>query len=429
MAKIAIIGAGPMGLACAYELLKHHHAVDVYEADDRVGGMSAHFDFKGMSIERYYHFICKPDTSLFELLNELGLAQSLKWRDTSMGYYFNGKMYDWGNPIALLKFSPLSFVDRLRYGLHMFYCTKIRNWTKLDTQEASMWIKGWIGERAYNILWKRLFALKFFEFANNLSAAWIWSRIKRVGTSRKSLFQEQMGYLDGGSDALLHTLHKSITAKGGQIFLNSPVASITADRKENTKILTVHGQQHRYDIVISTIPLPFVPKMITGLSPAVTEKYTAIKNIGVVCLLFKLKKSISRHFWLNISDETIEIPGIIEFSNLRPLPHHVVYVPFYLPQTHPKYRRPDQDFITESMGYLKKLNPDFRDDDVIDVHVSRYGFAQPICPPEFMRNLPPIKSETPGLYIVDTSHYYPEDRSISESVRLGREVAKMMLSQ
>jgi protoporphyrinogen oxidase len=426
MAKIAVIGAGPMGLACAYELLKQRHTVDVYEADDRVGGMSAHFDFNGLSIERYYHFICKPDSSLFELLSELGLTQSLKWRNTSMGYYFNGRMYDWGNPVALLKFSPLRLLDRIRYGLHMFYCTKISNWKNLDSQEASVWITQWIGGQAYHVLWKRLFALKFFEYANNLSAAWIWSRIKRVGTSRKSLFQEQMGYLDGGSDTLLTKLGTAITTRGGQISLQSPVESITLDPPTNSKILTVAGQKHRYDIVISTIPLPFVPKMITGLSSVVTEQYQAIKNIGVVCLLFKLKKSISRHFWLNISDETIEIPGIIEFSNLRPLPHHVVYVPFYLPQTHPKYRRPDQEFIAESLGYLKKLNPDFTEADVIDVHVSRYGFAQPICPPEFMRDLPPIKSETPGLYIVDTSHYYPEDRSISESVRLGREVANMI---
>jgi hypothetical protein len=28
-----------------------------------------------------------------------------------------------------------------------------------------------------------------------------------------------------------------------------------------------------------------------------------------------------------------------------------------------------------------------------------------------------------GLVLADTSHYYPEDRSISESMRLGRELA------
>ena len=49
-------------------------------------------------------------------------------------------------------------------------------------------------------------ALKFFEFAENISAAWIWTRIKRVGTSRKSLLQEELGYIEGGSQTLVNAL-------------------------------------------------------------------------------------------------------------------------------------------------------------------------------------------------------------------------------
>ncbi len=37
--KIAIVGAGPAGLAAAYYLLKRGHEVDIYEASDRPGGM------------------------------------------------------------------------------------------------------------------------------------------------------------------------------------------------------------------------------------------------------------------------------------------------------------------------------------------------------------------------------------------------------
>ena len=42
--QIAVIGAGPMGLMSAYELAKKGHQVTLYESDDRIGGMSAHFD-------------------------------------------------------------------------------------------------------------------------------------------------------------------------------------------------------------------------------------------------------------------------------------------------------------------------------------------------------------------------------------------------
>ena len=73
--KIAIIGAGPMGLACAHHLLAKGYAVEIFEADDRIGGMSACFDLGGMRIERYYHFLCKTDFALFDLLGELGLSE------------------------------------------------------------------------------------------------------------------------------------------------------------------------------------------------------------------------------------------------------------------------------------------------------------------------------------------------------------------
>ena len=45
--KIAVIGAGPMGLAVAYQLAKDGYYPVVFEADDRIGGQAASFDFDG----------------------------------------------------------------------------------------------------------------------------------------------------------------------------------------------------------------------------------------------------------------------------------------------------------------------------------------------------------------------------------------------
>ncbi|MCC6915526.1 MAG: FAD-dependent oxidoreductase, partial [Rhodospirillaceae bacterium] len=70
MAKVAVIGAGAMGLAAAYHLAKAGHSVEVFEADKVAGGMAAHFDLGGLSIERFYHFICKADQPTFDLLDE-----------------------------------------------------------------------------------------------------------------------------------------------------------------------------------------------------------------------------------------------------------------------------------------------------------------------------------------------------------------------
>ena len=84
--KICVIGGGPMGLALTYRLLQHGHAVDLFEADDRLGGMSASFDFDGIRLERYYHFVCGPDSHTFRLLDELGIGDQLTWSRNRDGF-------------------------------------------------------------------------------------------------------------------------------------------------------------------------------------------------------------------------------------------------------------------------------------------------------------------------------------------------------
>ncbi len=96
--SVAVIGAGPMGLAAAYRLAQAGASVTVLERDDRIGGMSAHLDFAGTRIERYYHFVCAPDRTTFDWLREFGLDDRLRWTETKMGFYFRGRLYDWGGP-------------------------------------------------------------------------------------------------------------------------------------------------------------------------------------------------------------------------------------------------------------------------------------------------------------------------------------------
>jgi protoporphyrinogen oxidase len=424
--RIAVLGAGPMGLAVAYQLAKDGHNPVVFEADDRVGGMTAMFDFNGLRIERYYHFHCTSDTDFLKVLEELGLDKKMRWVETKMGYWYQKRLQAWGNPVALLRFKGLSLIAKFRYGLHAFLSVKRNDWKPLDGVEATGWIKRWVGAEAYEVLWRRLFDYKFYDYTNNLSAAWIWSRIRRIGRSRYSLFREKLGYLEGGSETLLQGLQAYIASNGGEFRLSTPVSKV---RIEAGKVTGIESGDtfEPFDKVISTIPLPYVPRLMPDLPTDILNQYASKKNIAVVCVIAKLRKPVTDNFWLNINDEDMDIPGLVEYSNLRPLDQHIIYVPFYMPGEHPKYAEPDEVFLNKVRDYVKTINPTLNDNDFLDLRASRYRFAQPICPPNYLEGLPPVALPTNGLWVADTSYYYPEDRGISESIGFGRDMAKKAL--
>ncbi len=425
MSRFAVIGSGPMGLMAAMELLRNGHQVDIYERDDRIGGMSADFDFDGLRIERYYHFICKTDFPLFKLLDDLGMSERLHWTDTKMGYYYQGKLYKWGTPWALLGFPHLSLVDKVRYALHVIFTKGIKDWTALDKENARDWITRWIGPRAYKVMWEKAFALKFFEYQNDLSASWIGTRIKRVALSRRNLMNESMGYLEGGSAVLLEKMAAEVRRRGGRILLSRPIEEVTSSGGQVTGIRTPQGHE-TYDSVVSTAPIQYVPKLVPGLPPEFASKVGAIENIPVACVILKLAHPASENFWMNISDERIAIPGLIEYSNLNPGTkpgEHIVYAPYYMPKTHPKWQWSNQQLIDEVLGYLPMINPDFKPKWVLATHCHRYEYAQTICPPGFQQMLPDMKTPLGGFFMADTAYYYPEDRSINESIATGQQLA------
>lgn len=422
MAGVAVIGAGAMGLATAYHALKAGHDVVLYEGDTIPGGMAAHFDFGGLSIERFYHFVCKADQPLFDLMDELGIADKMVWRKTSMGYFIDGEHYPWGDPISLLTFPKLSLLSKVRYGLQVFIQTKRSDWSVLENVNAKEWLMKGLGPNAYDMLWRRLLDLKFFEYADNISAAWIATRIKRVGTSRKSLLQEELGHVQGGSQTLVSALVEAIERLGGAIKLRAPVEEIVCEEGA-VKGVRTGGRFDAYEYVVSTVPTPFVPQLIPALPPQSKAQYESINNIAVVCVVLKLRKPVTRHLWLNINDERIEVPGFVEFSNLRSFPDTVLYAPYYMPQTHPKFSNDSEAFVDETFNYVQMINPEIGEDDLLDSKVGRLRYAQPVCEPGFASKIPPVQTPIAGLQVADTCFYYPEDRGVSESVRLGREMA------
>jgi protoporphyrinogen oxidase len=235
--------------------------------------------------------------------------------------------------------------------------------------------------------------------------------------------QEELGYIEGGSQTLVNALCSAILQSGGRIHTRRAAQKVLVQDGRVTGVSTANGVVPA-DEVICTVPTPLISAMVPDLPADWKVRYDSILNTGVCCLVFKLKRSISPHFWVNISDPDIAIPGIVEFSRLRSVgDQSVVYVPYYMPADNVKFTWTDKQLLDEAFAFLQKLQPELTPEDVIAAHVARLRYAQPVCEPGFAAKIPSVQTPVKGLQIADTCFYYPEDRGISESVRFGREMA------
>ncbi len=189
-----------MGLATAYYLNKKGHEVTILEKEEEVGGLSRSEEIlPGFRWDRFYHVVLTTDNALLDFIDELGLTEDIKFRETKTGFYTDGQLHSMSSILEFLQFKPLSLIDKLRLGAGIFYASKIRNWKRLEKKTAKAWLTRVFGRRNYEKMWEPLLRAKLGAAKDKISAAFIWSTIRRYyGTREKSSKKEMMGCAHGG---------------------------------------------------------------------------------------------------------------------------------------------------------------------------------------------------------------------------------------
>lgn len=427
--QAVVIGGGPAGLAAAHTLAKGGAQVTLVDAAPVLGGLASSFDVQGTRIERYYHFICRGDDDLVEILDELGLSGKLHWRDSRMAYFVDGTLYPFLTPLELLRFRPLSLLDRIRAGVAVKLAQRMREET-LAPQKAVGWLKRMFGERAYRVIWEPLMRFKFSEHAPEISAAWIWARMVRLSRSRTSPWREELGYIEGGSQVVLEGLGRDIEVRGGRILLKAAVEQILIRDGRATGV-RVGGETLPAGTVISTVTTSRFRRLAAGLEGDYLERLARIPTIGIFCLFLRLSRQVTPFFWVNTNDRRVPFAGMIEYTNLNPVPElggdHVLYVPQYLSADDPRYAEDDETILRRYTDALALIHPAF-DRSWVRFHaVFRDRFAQPICLTDYRTTTPSIATPVPNLFLTDSSQLHPHDRTISGSFGIGRQAGRLAL--
>jgi protoporphyrinogen oxidase len=428
--RVVVIGGGPAGIKAAHTLVKAGVDVTLLEGSSVLGGLASSFDVQGVRIERYYHFVCKGDDHLVDTLAELGLSHRLRWRDSRMAYFVDGRLYPFLTPLELLRFAPLSLADRVRAGAAVKLAQRMRE-EDLAEERAIPWLKRLFGESAYRVIWEPLMRFKFAEHAPDISAAWIWARMVRLSRSRTSPWREELGYVEGGSKVVLEGLGRDFEARGGRVVLAAAVERIAIEGGRATGV-RVDGETIPADAVISTATTSRFRQMAPDLDGPYVEGLARIPTIGIFCLFLRLARPVTPFFWVNTNDPRVPFAGMIEYTNLNPLPElggdRILYVPQYLSADDPRYAQRDEEVLRRYTDALALIHPAFDRSWVKFSAVFRDRFAQPICLTDYRRTTPSVQTPVENLFLTDSCQLHPHDRTISGSFGLGLEAARRALT-
>jgi len=422
--KIAIVGAGITGLTAAYDLAKQGHAVTVYEAHPYAGGLAAGFRDERWEwpLDRFYHHWFASDLDVAALIDELGARDRLFFPRPTTSIYHQGRIYPFDSPLRVLRFTPISLVDRLRVGLVTLYLRLTRNWQPLEGITAEEWTRRAVGGRAYEVLWKPLLVSKFGEeHYRDVNMAWLWARLHKR-TAR-------LGYFVGGFQGFADLLVERVRAQGGEVRLEAAVHAVRHVAEGCLRLETAAGSAD-YEQVVATCS----PQEMLWLTPDLPADYAAqlahLKSMGALVLVLALRHSlVSRHYWINIpAGEGFPFMGLVEHTNYISPQHyggdHLVYCGDYLPPEHPSFAYTREQLLEAYLPGLVKINPDFRLDWVRASWMFTETYAQPVPGLHHSRHVPPLQTPIPGLWLANMSQVYPWDRGSNYAVELGRRVAR-----
>jgi protoporphyrinogen oxidase len=433
--RVGIIGGGYTGLTAAYELQKQGYSVTVLEKYGQWGGQAATLPLLDTRIEYFYHHLFDSDTHVLGLMDELGIGHQLRWIESKVGWYSNGQIYDLVTPLDLIRFSPVSLINRIKLGLMYLYLPQVNDWKRFEQITARDWILRYMGQEIYDKFWGPLLRGKYGELADQVSMTWLWGKIKVRGTSRQGASaKEKLAYPLGSFEIITGALVDRLQAGGADMRLNQEVLKLTTAPDDPCRIAAVVTRKETlpFDIVIATVPgynlLEIGPPAL--LDGDYASQLRSVRYQAAMVLLMVSQKSLSRIYWMNIADRTMPFVAVVEHTNYVPPSEyqgrHLIYVSNYLERDDPHYAMKSSELFDLYKPYLKKINPAFDPAWIERKIVFRADAGQPVITCNYSERIPDHRTPLKGLYLANTLQIYPEDRGTNYAVRLGKIISRIV---
>lgn len=197
--KVAVVGAGYAGLACAVELADAGVAVEVFEASRTLGGRARAVELDGMTVDNGAHILAGAYRETLRLLEKVGAG------------------------ITALKRHPLhlEFPGHVKVAAPKLPAPLHLGWALLTAQGLSF------KEKLAAIRFMRAQQARGFRLPADMSAADLFAAHRQPERVRRFLWEP----------LCLAALNTPVTAASAQVFLNVLRDSLAADRAASDLLL------------------------------------------------------------------------------------------------------------------------------------------------------------------------------------------------
>jgi len=419
--KTIIIGAGPAGVSCGYNLIKKGAKVKLYEASKNIGGMSRSFDLWGQRVDLGPHRFFSKQKEINNFFTELIKDDfTLVKRQTRI--YYRQRFFEYplklGNVLINL---PVVVIFQILYffGLQMINPIK-------KPKNFEEWVSNRFGKKLFEIFFKHYTEKLWGMKCSEIDADWAAQRIKTLtllgaikaavfgnkGNKHKTLI-DQFAYPKNGSGTLYERAANYITTNGGNINLETPIKRVLLNDANNkvTGVELTDGTVDKAENIVSTMP---ITTLIKGFENVPEKVQKAINNLSfrntILVYLEIDQANLFSDNWLYIHSPDVKHGRITNFRNWCPSLNKnkkttILCLEFWCFENEKIWTDKDINIIKIANDEIYKINLISKETKVLNSEVVRVPKCYPVYKIGYQKNMDIIIS-----YLNDIKGLHPIGR-------------------
>ncbi len=448
---VIVIGAGPAGLTCAYELTRLGYRPLVLERNDRVGGLARTEEIDGYRFDigghRYHTQVAEVEALWRDLLGD-----DLIERPRLSRIFYQGRFFRYPiDPLDVL--GKVGAVEGLRI-LASYAATRIRERVRGDEEVRTFeeWVTRAFGQRLYQIFFKSYTEKVWGTPCSQISADWAAQRIRRltlggalkeavVRSSEHRTLTRTFLYPRLGPGQMWEALAERVRENGGEIRTGMEVVEILRQGDQLTGVtvrsadpaapLASIGANH----FVSTMPLSHLTRRLSPAPPP--EASTAGAHLtyrGLVEVLLLLEgKNPFPDTWIYVHEPGLQVARIQNFRNWSPdlIPPgggQSIGMEYFCDEGDPLWRASDEELTDLAWSELEHLQLGERRHGRTGL-VVREAEAYPVYTPDYLDRLAVLRAFLDGLQNLQTigrngmHRYNNMDHSVLMGLYAARNIA------